>query len=1006
MATRTPTTRDEQDTAYNPFAQERDTARDLQSAEQSAYTGAGIDQAEQYANDPRNASDYGGLARDSEAATGGNGLYSGAGAAAGAGAATSRTQKIKIVAKNAWNVVKKRKGLVALLGALGLGGGLLGGFAGFFQLTTLVEQLVDTNDSTSTALERRFLKMFGYAVDDDPDPICSNSTKHIKCRMGRISKHALRKLEKKGIVPFFEDGSEGAPKGRGYPDKNPKGYKIDLGDGQGPRSVLAADIPGFFSDKQVRIKFAAKVMGPRGAVNLRVKAWLSKHTSKSFMAKFGLKRDGGIADGKNKPGAKIKDTLEKLRDRIPGAEALKEAKTVKENIRKKVEGKLNKAKKGGTVYMTAVAGCVGVKAPGMIASTAAAVQLGQTLVMVNDILLSAGSKQKVSLADKTAGYTAGDNEATGTLLNERINGKTALDSVLLLAALGVNTKKPPVSSKFAPGYSILSSPIVQGARAADKASEPACNAIMSPAAMYSAMALDIAVTAAASATIVGGVVKIVASFAIAEVVSEVVKWAIADQGTELVAQLAQNEAIPNARGQELGDVLGIGAAGFFAAGAMARGLPALSESQLVAWDQVRRENDDFRRQMAVASLSPFDTSSKYTFMGSIIHSIRLGALQSGLSQSPLLATLSSLVQAPASLLTPNTQAANGSFSTNYCGYAKDFGLNTDDIASPAVNMAGLPCTGITPSQAAMSTEEALNIVSKWLDESKPINDGDTFFDLRKSKYIKDDTPLAEFIDSCTDASTGDYLYESAGCMAPQRQSDRQNAGACVSDGANQVCNRGDDGTAIQAVGQREQEAIAVFLLDYQALQAMNGEDEPDDTGNAAAAPAATAGAEIDLDQLYNDSTSIQCAPGTTDAGLETGYKDGNPIPIRLCELPNTSDVERGGGPGLANSRVSGAAYAMFEKMKQDLGLDIVPLNDSFRTMAQQEQAVAIYGGQAATPGYSNHQMGIAFDMGGGGCGYSLGITSCPSSAIWSWLSSNAGQYKFTQLESEWWHWQP
>lgn len=102
---------------------------------------------------------------------------------------------------------------------------------------------------------------------------------------------------------------------------------------------------------------------------------------------------------------------------------------------------------------------------------------------------------------------------------------------------------------------------------------------------------------------------------------------------------------------------------------------------------------------------------------------------------------------------------------------------------------------------------------------------------------------------------------------------------------------------------------------------------------------------------------------------------------------------------------------MFEQMKTDLGISTVTINDSFRTMAEQQEAKATYGSQAADPGFSNHQMGFALDinMGSANAGtatsYVMNVNnSYPGNKPWEWLVANASKYHFSQFSKEGWHW--
>jgi LAS superfamily LD-carboxypeptidase LdcB len=70
----------------------------------------------------------------------------------------------------------------------------------------------------------------------------------------------------------------------------------------------------------------------------------------------------------------------------------------------------------------------------------------------------------------------------------------------------------------------------------------------------------------------------------------------------------------------------------------------------------------------------------------------------------------------------------------------------------------------------------------------------------------------------------------------------------------------------------------------------------------------------------------------------------------------------------------------------------------FRTMSEQQELYRRYqagtGNLAARPGYSNHQNGIAMDIGGvGGRGTRAD----------QWLRANAGRFGFRNLPSEFWH---
>lgn len=810
-------------------------AQQLQDQENNPRVNAGIDQAEAYANDPANATKNIDDARERES----NSSYPAAGSVNNSWAQNYTGKKAN---KLTGKIFTKKKGLIGLLlTTFGVGGGLLVGFLGPASLlVNLTQNMTLANDSSSTAMERRFTKIFGNMSDPDNNAICKGSTnKKMKCRLGRLSNSAIRSLNKKGVTAIGSDGKEMPIKRLGYPSENPARYQFDI-DGK-KKTVNAKDLKGFLLQPENR-KYANSIMGRSGAFNMRYKAWTGKHINSKLWRPIGANLRGGFADGKNK-GENTRERLaairEKIKTKIPGAEKLEGASNA---IRDKAKQHVGKAKKGGSTYTVAVAGCVAVRAPAFIASGVAAVQLLQVMPMATDTILSPGS---MTMAGD---ISADDVDSISSTLTNRVPNesgdmKSAMDSKYLLSAMGVNKAKPSVS-EFSPGYSVLTSSLVEKSREIDEKTRPACNAILSPAAMWTAVALNTAVTAAASATIVGGIIKIGVGLAVGEIATRATSAIVGEAAQKVLTEVAQNDKIPNAQGEELGDVLGVGALAVFSSGGMARNLPTLSESQVVAYDEIRQENIAFNREMEVASLSPFDTSSRYTLLGSIMYSTQMAFTGGGNSPFSL---VGSIFNAP-SLIVSNANATLNQ-TQNSCGYAKEFGMETDDPSTtPAINVAGLPCTGITNVQDNMSTSEALELLSAegWLDDTKDIPEDATVEDLMENDdgigYIKKDTPLYEFIESCSSSFlTGDYLFNSSGCIASQGVTGGSTVGdECTTDSetGERVCasqiDLGEDNVTIEGIkNPRSMQAMSVFLLDFQIAQSVNGFDVDDGSGSTA-----------------------------------------------------------------------------------------------------------------------------------------------------------------------------
>ena len=769
--------------------------------------------------------------------------------------------------QKALRFAKKRGGIIGLISIFGIGGGILAGFFGpASMLISMTENFSLANDSSSTALERRFMMIFGNMTDEKNDPICANNSKSIKCKMGRISNKALKQLSKKNVVAVIDGTDYDGKTTKGYPAKNPSHYKIDLNDGYGPRTVAAKDMPGFLAKNP---KAASKILGIKGAFNLRVKAWAGKQITKRFFSKFpGIDKKGGIADGVKEKYANTKEKLDaatkKLVDKVPGIEKIKGLNnSLKDAVSKKMGDKFEKFKGGGIAYTVAAGTCIASKAPMVISAAVAAAELAPLIPIVSQVVLSPGSKAKatgvettnpmaslistdagaLSAATPERGITAEDMDLIGTVLTNKTkdsdgNMTSALDSPYLLSALGVNKNKPAVSEKFSPGYGVLTNPAMKAGREVGKAVEPTCNVILNPVTMYLYLAVESVVT---KSNPIGLAIGLAGGWVVGEAAQGAINWATGELLNGAVSALADSDKYSNLAGRDMGDAIGMSAAAFFSSGGMSRHLPTLKKSQLVAFNDMQVENENQQRAMDLASLSPFDISSRYTFLGSIVYNTRMGLLSNGgYSLSSIFSTIASLPSA-----TSTTTGAATNFSDQYCGYASDFGLNTENAAdTPAVNMAGLPCTGITPEQANMSTQDAIDTLNSkgWIDESVEIPDGATTQDLIDNGFIKKDNPLYEYASgSCSDASSGDYLFEISGCTVPSSVT----SGPAHADGVDlsQNCNKtttsnGKETTedtckdittpASDSQGSDDTkafQAMSVFLLDFQAAQSINGEDD-------------------------------------------------------------------------------------------------------------------------------------------------------------------------------------
>ena len=889
------------------------------------------------------------------------------------------------------SLLKKRGPIAAIAGILGLGGGILGIFLSpATMLQNIMENFTWKNDSASIAKESRMKKVMNRMIGASDDAgICNN--KKIKCKTGRLSNKALTKFKKSGLIPVDSDGKEIDIKKRGYPDKNPTHWKVEgLNDG---KPIESSKLKDELLKKENR-KIASKVYGRTGLFKMRFHAWTGKHISKLY-DKFKLKRNSAISKIDKKLG--VKEKANKFKEKLPGFNDDKAIGGINERVTKSTE----KLKKGGLVYVAAAGICLALKLPNIIASGVAAIQLVPLLGLVMDVILSPGSQAKASGLDSSgSGFSQETMETIGTMLTERGKMKgsdnaegSALDSPYLLAAMGVNNDKPGIAKNYIPGYSVATNPIVRTLNSAEEASEPVCNYILSPVAMYTSQLVDLAVEATGAASFgLTSLANWIAKKTLATVTTELLKYAVGDTVKRVLKELAVSMLTSNnAQYKDLGDALGVGAAAFFASGSMGQMLPGLKMSQLAEFNGIQIANEEFQKEMDIASLSPFDTSSRYTFLGSIFHNMGNMMIANGTYSKTPVAMLSNILRLPSMALSYSStaKAASGMYSDKYCGYAKDFSMGSGSSEDPAVNMAGLPCTGITNSQANMSVEEAIQIAEDegWIQKDMDIPDGADISDLMNNGYIVKDTPLHDFVEDCGDASTGSYWFSNGGCTAP---SDSTHVAKITEktykdEEGKDITNEsfGTENSAKQ-YDDRKLSAMSVLLIDFQIAQSINGEDDEEE------APSTTAKAP--------DNGEAVGEPQLEEAQSGWGNHSNGEIPDSDLQTLSFSPESK------MNKQAAAAMEEMNKAYKADNGSNLL-INEAYRDCATQIRYARELGAVAAPapPCRSNHGWGLAADISVGGFG----------SPVYKWLEANAHKYGYVNppwakpggSKPEAWHWE-
>lgn len=885
------------------------------------------------------------------------------------------------------SLLKKRGPIAAIVGILGLGGGIMGIFLSpATMLQNIMENFTWKNDSASVVKETRMKKVMNKMIGASDDAgICKS--KKIRCKTGRLSNRALKKFKKSGLIPVDADGKEMDIKGRGYPDKNPTHWKVEgLNDG---KPIESSKLKDELLKKENR-KIASKVYGRTGLFKMRFHAWTGKHIS-GLYKKFELKRNSAISKLDKKLG--IKEKREKFKEKLP---KFKEGPAL-EKVGKGVSNLGSKLKKGGLAYAISAGACTVVKIPNLIAAGVAAIQLAPLLGLVMDVILSPGSQAKASGLDSSgSGFSQETMETIGTMLTERGKMKgsdnaegSALDSPYLLAAMGVNNDKPGIAKNYIPGYSVATNPIIQGFNEAKKDTEGVCDYILSPVAMYTSMAAEAAI--AASTGGISAILSWVGKAALSEVIKKVLEYTVGEKVKNILTELAKSLLVPDkAQYKDLGDALGVGAAAFFSAGSMGQMLPGLKMSQLAEFNGIQIANEEFQKEMDIASLSPFDTSSKYTFLGSIFHNMGNMMMANGTYSKTPVAMLSNILRLPSMALSYSStaKAASGMYSDKYCGYAKDFSMGSGSAEDPAINLAGMPCTGITKSQANMSVEEAIQIAEDegWVKKDADIPDGATIADLMDNYIIKD-TPLYDFIEDCSAAEKGEYWFNSGGCTAPTDSTQTVSITTPTykdSEGKDITNKSFEAENSAKQYDDRKLSAMSVFLIDFQIAQSINGEDDEEE------APSTTAKAP--------DNGEAIGEPQLEEAQSGWGNHSNGEIPDSDLQTLSFSPESK------MNKQAAAAMEEMNKAYKADNGSNLL-INEAYRDCATQIRYARELGAVAAPapPCRSNHGWGLAADISVGGFG----------SPVYKWLEANAHKYGYVNppwakpggSKPEAWHWE-
>jgi hypothetical protein len=908
--------------------------------------------------------------------------------------------------------LKKNSPILGFGGIIGIIIFLLGGWLPTMLIPSLEQGAVAENDVRGTLLERRLIAKLKLKMTDSGP--CD--TKLSLCRDKKMPKIMLQSMAKdgKGIVAVNANGDPVDIKGTGYMTENPTHYKFTNGSTE--KIIPASEFVNEYKSNPAFRKLF------KTAYNMRYLSY-SGGFIKKIMSKWGMKKNGGKAGDTSFNESNASDKVaEATKNGAADTSESGAKKTFKDRVRLLLKRSADKVKKtnGDPIIAIGSGVCMAIGLPTFVAGTVRAIQLAQVVGLASDFILSAGAMIRSGDAEPEQISALGKTLTDEYKVEGSDNAQSALDSPILLAAVGAATGSTLAASKYIPGYSLYSNPGIQAASTINAASKEACNLINSPQAAIASAGITAAI-GAASAGVGAAALKVLQAVGKVALVFGAIDgmMALLEQTgvIDIIGDGAYNVAVDllgniygDAQGVELGDALGVGIFAAFSLTALGGGAAVLTKSQAKSFKVAMDEVNNEYRDEDIATLSPFDTSSQYTFLGSIVSKLALSTAGSGNMVSSAISTVGSILKSPFSLVS-SASAEVDPIEAKY-GYASLLGID-EDIA---VTIAGTPATGIPTEYLDMGADTAYNLVSNEVDPNtgEPYEPNAILDNLGLGK----DSSLSTTIAECADAD----LETISGCViASSTTTVADSVSSCASEDANCDPEKEESdstkGTVTVEGDRTTQESAAqrIYYMDHQIENMLSGNDEEDADDNAGGIISATGRPEgaVDLGKGWGlaagvDYSSVQCDPRTDDQGVHTTVYGAT---IRTCRVKTTYSTDKStNGAFAVNAAISTNIVNMFEAANA-AGITI-GLTDGMR--------YTFSGGYT-----SQHPSGLAMDIsiskGGnpicfnpednvGGWGdKDTAFRVCQQIggaqfAAFQWLNENAEKYGFYNYDPEPWHW--
>ncbi len=674
------------------------------------------------------------------------------------------------------NIFKRKGPLGAIISGLVLGGfGITSIFTPATLLINLKENFVNKFDTQNTSMTVRMNKVItSKIVGETTSGVCTTMVK-VACRFTRPSNNFLSKLSDNGITPM-KDGVPIEKTRLGWPNDRPTSYEFIDKSGK-PISATAKELSGKLADNaEFRAAFH-KAFNPR---------WIgyTDSVATKVLNKFGASKKNSI-----KPDTTPQETTDTLNreSKAPsnsvsdaaatGAGDVAEAtdKLIADAAEEEITAAAKKASKSAAdpLILMGTVSCLALNTPGVITKFVRAYQMRQ-LISYGLVFMT------VADAIKAGDATPEQVSTLGTILTKElvdskgsVTSKSALDSFGIKNALFGDTSTTgnlKDYKNFIPGGSMMKETNGIVGFANNSSVRSSCSAITSPQAQVAATAIEagigastagigevaiLALKAGGKVALQTGVITKVTDLVLnTGIVSKLIKLL----PTTAIANVLLGDFTKNIESEDAGNALSSGVAHYMGQTANAGGNAPLTVSQALAYKQVTDSVNIAYAEEDRATLSPFDTSSPNTMVGSIVSQI-LPYYSELSSVSGSMSFFGNIVGRSFGNIFSKVSAASDP-SAQYTSCI-DANMGGDIAAGPFCNIIyGIPTENINKS-----TESVLN----YLKEENQINEysGDPI----------DGSKLANWVSECT----GGTASGSSGCKLDDSKESNYNFGLYLID---------------------------------------------------------------------------------------------------------------------------------------------------------------------------------------------------------------------------------